>query len=188
MGWVDNPDGKLRVGQFVTTRLEIPLPPGEVVVPASALGEESNRTYVLVQSDSKPTYVRRTVAVTGRRGDKVCIRSRLTPEETRRGLEPLAPGEQVVVSRVVELAASLDSLQQNARRTLRSFDVPMIHRLIRWALHNRLVVILLAAGLLGYGIHAFREVNVEAYPDPAPAIVEVVARFPARRQRKSSGR
>ena len=54
----------------------------------------------------------------------------------------------------------------------------MIHRLIHWALHNRLVVILLAAGLLGYGIHAFREINVEAYPDPAPAIVEVVARYP----------
>jgi cobalt-zinc-cadmium resistance protein CzcA len=54
----------------------------------------------------------------------------------------------------------------------------MINRLIRWAVHNRLVVILLAAGLLGYGIYAFREVDVEAYPDPAPAIVEVVARFP----------
>ena len=54
----------------------------------------------------------------------------------------------------------------------------MINRLIRWAVHNRLVVILLAAGLLGYGIYAFRKVNVEAYPDPAPAIVEVVARYP----------
>jgi cobalt-zinc-cadmium efflux system membrane fusion protein len=114
MGWVDNPDGKLRVGQFVTTRLDMPLPPGEVVVPASALCEESDRTSIFVQSDSKPTYVRRTVAVTGRRGDKVCIRSRPTREETRRGLEPLAAGEQVVVSRVVELSASLDTLQQNA--------------------------------------------------------------------------
>jgi heavy metal efflux system protein len=54
----------------------------------------------------------------------------------------------------------------------------MVNRLIRWALHNRLVVILLAMGLLGYGIHAFRGVDVEAYPDPAPAVVEVVARFP----------
>ncbi len=54
----------------------------------------------------------------------------------------------------------------------------MIHRLIFWAVHNRAVVLLLAAGLLAYGIYAFREVNVEAYPDPAPAIVEVVARFP----------
>ena len=54
----------------------------------------------------------------------------------------------------------------------------MINRLVRWAVQSRLVVILLAATLLGYGIHAFREVNVEAYPDPAPAIVEVVARYP----------
>ena len=54
----------------------------------------------------------------------------------------------------------------------------MINRLVRWAVHNRLVVILLAAGLMAYGIYAFRKVNVEAYPDPAPAIVEVVARYP----------
>src|SRR5271165_4420538 len=54
----------------------------------------------------------------------------------------------------------------------------MINRLIRWAVHNRLVVTLLAAGLFVYGIYAFRKVNVEAYPDPAPAVVEVVARFP----------
>ena len=178
MGWVDNPDGKLRVGQFVTTRLEIPPPPGEVVVPASALCEESDRTCVFVQSDGKSTYVRRSVAVTRRHGDKVCIRSQPTPEEKRRGLEPLAAGEQVVVSRVVQLAACLDSLQQNAGAPCRRSEVAMINRLIRWALHNRLVVILLAAGLLGYGIYAFREVNVEAYPDPAPAIVEVVARYP----------
>ena len=114
MGWVDNPDGKLRVGQFVSTRLEIPPPPGEVVVPASALCEESDRTSVFVQSAGKATYARRSVAVTRRHGDKVCIRSRPTPEEARRGLEPLAAGEQVVVSRVVELSACLDSLQQNA--------------------------------------------------------------------------
>ena len=114
MGWVDNADGKLRVGQFVTTRLEIPLPPGEVVVPASALCEESDRTCVFVQADSKPTYVRRIVAVTRRRGDKAYIRCRPTREEKLRGFESLAPGEQVVVSRVVELAACLDTLQQNA--------------------------------------------------------------------------
>jgi cobalt-zinc-cadmium efflux system membrane fusion protein len=114
MGWVDNPDGKLRVGQFVNTRLQIPARSGEVVVPASALCEEGDHTYVFVQSDSKPTFVRRSVTVTRRQGDKVYIRSRPTADETRRGLEPLAPGEQVVVTRGVELAASLDTLQQNA--------------------------------------------------------------------------
>jgi hypothetical protein len=84
------------------------------VVPASALCEGSDRDCVFVQLEGKSTYVRRSVAVTRRRGDKVYIRSQPTPEEKRRGLQPLAPGEQVVVSRVVQLAACLDSLQQNA--------------------------------------------------------------------------
>src|ERR1700687_2396861 len=54
----------------------------------------------------------------------------------------------------------------------------MIRWLIAWALHNPLLVILFACGLTGYGIYAFLSVNVEAYPDPAPAIIEVVAYFP----------
>ena len=54
----------------------------------------------------------------------------------------------------------------------------MIKNLIRWALHSRLVVILLALALLVFGLSSFRAVNVEAYPDPAPPIVEVVAQYP----------
>jgi heavy metal efflux system protein len=54
----------------------------------------------------------------------------------------------------------------------------MIENLIRWAVHNRLIVMLLAFALLGYGLYAFENINVEAYPDPAPAIVEIVARYP----------
>ena len=54
----------------------------------------------------------------------------------------------------------------------------MIKNLIRWALNSRLVVILLAVALLFFGLYSFRAVNVEAYPDPAPPIVEVVAQFP----------
>ena len=54
----------------------------------------------------------------------------------------------------------------------------MIKNLIRWALHSRLVVILLALALLVFGLYSFRAVNVEAYPDPAPPIVEVVAQYP----------
>ena len=54
----------------------------------------------------------------------------------------------------------------------------MIKNLIRWAVHSRLVVLLLAAALMVFGIYSFHEVNVEAYPDPAPPIVEVVAQYP----------
>src|SRR5579884_2464266 len=54
----------------------------------------------------------------------------------------------------------------------------MLQRVIGWALHNPLVVLLLAAALAGFGAYAFVHVNVEAYPDPAPAIIEVVAQYP----------
>src|SRR5580692_10389971 len=54
----------------------------------------------------------------------------------------------------------------------------MVRKLIEMALNNPLVVILLAIALAGIGLYAFLHINVEAYPDPAPAIVEVVARFP----------
>src|SRR5215510_1598236 len=54
----------------------------------------------------------------------------------------------------------------------------MVRNLIQWAVGNPLIVILLTVTLVLGGGYAFRNVNVEAYPDPAPAIVEVVAQYP----------
>ncbi len=51
----------------------------------------------------------------------------------------------------------------------------MIRKLVSWSLDNPLIVVLVAAALIGLGVYAFLHVNVEAYPDPAPPIVEVVA-------------
>ena len=188
MGWVDNLDGKLRVGQFVKTRLEIPPPPGEVVVPASALCEESDRAYVFVQIDGKSMYARRTVAVIRHQGDEVHIPqpAHARGEASRAGAAGGGrAGGGVAGGRAGRLPRRSAA---ERRRSGRKSEVAMINHLIRWAVHNRLVVILLAAGLMGYGIHAYREVNVEAYPVAAPAIVEVVARYPGARPRRSSGR
>src|SRR5216684_7787539 len=54
----------------------------------------------------------------------------------------------------------------------------MVRALISWAVNNPFIVILCALALAGFGGYAFFNVNVEAYPDPAPAIVEVVAQYP----------
>ncbi|MBY0460470.1 MAG: efflux RND transporter permease subunit, partial [Gemmataceae bacterium] len=54
----------------------------------------------------------------------------------------------------------------------------MIRGLIDWAAGNTLVVMLLTAALAVGGGYAFTRVNIEAYPDPAPAIIEVVAQYP----------
>jgi cobalt-zinc-cadmium resistance protein CzcA len=54
----------------------------------------------------------------------------------------------------------------------------MVRKLIAWALDSPLLVILLALFLAVFGLMSFHNVSVEAYPDPAPAIVEVIAMFP----------
>jgi cobalt-zinc-cadmium resistance protein CzcA len=54
----------------------------------------------------------------------------------------------------------------------------VVRKLIEIALYNPLVVILISIAWVGIGVYSFLNVNVEAYPDPAPAIVEVVAQFP----------
>jgi cobalt-zinc-cadmium resistance protein CzcA len=54
----------------------------------------------------------------------------------------------------------------------------MVHKLIEWALSSALIVLLLAVVLAVVGGYSFVNVNVEAYPDPAPAIIEVVAQYP----------
>jgi heavy metal efflux system protein len=54
----------------------------------------------------------------------------------------------------------------------------MVRKLIDWSLANPFIVVLLALTLTVVGGVSFWRVNVEAYPDPAPAIIEVVAQYP----------
>lgn len=54
----------------------------------------------------------------------------------------------------------------------------MIRRIIEWSLNNPVIVIMLACGFAAFGLYSFEHVNVESYPDPAPAIVEVYAQMP----------
>src|SRR5438477_606795 len=54
----------------------------------------------------------------------------------------------------------------------------MVRKLIDWAVHSRVVVLLLALTLMAVGTYSFTHVDVEAYPDPAPAIIEVIAQYP----------
>src|SRR5881398_3367156 len=54
----------------------------------------------------------------------------------------------------------------------------MVRKLIEWAVTSPLIVLSLGMALVLGGGYAFFHVNVEAYPDPAPAIIEVVAQYP----------
>src|SRR5213595_659175 len=53
-----------------------------------------------------------------------------------------------------------------------------MNRLIVWTLDNPVIVLVLTLALAAFGSYAFVSVNVEAYPDPAPPIIEVIALSP----------
>jgi cobalt-zinc-cadmium resistance protein CzcA len=54
----------------------------------------------------------------------------------------------------------------------------MIRAIIWWSLNNRLIVILGVLGLIGIGVNSALNLNVEAYPDPTPPLVEVITQNP----------
>src|SRR3954452_9076526 len=54
----------------------------------------------------------------------------------------------------------------------------MLRKLLEWSIANPLILVLLAVSLAAGGAYAFLHVKVEAYPDPAPSIIEVVAQYP----------
>jgi cobalt-zinc-cadmium efflux system membrane fusion protein len=114
-GWLSNPDGRLRVGQFITATVELPRHDPEVSVAESAVLEDGQHAYVFVAADAEGTEVtRREVAVAKRAAGVILLRSRPTAEEQRAGVQPLAPGERIVRSGVVLLAGAMrDLLEQH---------------------------------------------------------------------------
>jgi heavy metal efflux system protein len=54
----------------------------------------------------------------------------------------------------------------------------MVRLIITWALHNRLIVLLGVIALIGIGVYSAQNLNVEAYPDPTPPLVEVISQNP----------
>src|SRR6478609_4254287 len=54
----------------------------------------------------------------------------------------------------------------------------MVHAIISWSLNNRLIVILGALALIGTGVYSAMPLNIEAYPDPTPPLVEIISQNP----------
>src|SRR5580658_259043 len=54
----------------------------------------------------------------------------------------------------------------------------MVRKLIAWALDNPLLVFAYIAVVIGVGAYSYTHINVEAYPDPAPPIIELIAQNP----------
>ncbi len=62
----------------------------------------------------------------------------------------------------------------------------MVRAIITWSLHNRLIVLLGVVGLIVAGVYSALNLNVEAYPDPTPPLVEVITQNPVPAPRRWS--
>jgi cobalt-zinc-cadmium efflux system membrane fusion protein len=111
-GHIDNPEGRLRAGQYVTASISLPPSSGEVSLPAAALVETGAQSFVLVQPDpARFVFEERRVLLVRRGEDRVHIRSRLTAGQERQGYQTVRPGEYVVKSGALEIKAFLDDLK-----------------------------------------------------------------------------
>src|SRR5258705_7025290 len=54
----------------------------------------------------------------------------------------------------------------------------MLPRLIEFCLSRRPLVLIGFAAFIALGFAAFTTLNIEAYPDPAPPIIEIIAQWP----------
>jgi membrane fusion protein, heavy metal efflux system len=115
MGSLDNSEGRLNIGQFITATIDLPPDPTMVAVPTSALIEEGDDTQIFVEVDPvHHEYARRQVMVTRRGRNLAFIRVSPTSSERREGDEPLHAGEHVITTGVLELAAQLDDMKGDA--------------------------------------------------------------------------
>jgi cobalt-zinc-cadmium efflux system membrane fusion protein len=126
LGYLDNPDGRRLIGQFVTATIFMPPDRDTVELPTDALNEVEGQALVFVQPDpAQDEYTLRRVAVVRRFKDVTFVRSKLTEADQqiskeqvargRRPLEPLLPGERVLTRGVVELTAALEDLATKER-------------------------------------------------------------------------
>ncbi len=124
-GYIDNPGGKIRAGQFVSATVNLPPPTDVVEVPIESLVDDGKQSLVFVQADAeKHRYTMKHVVVMQRFEKTAFISSKpippeeqLTPAEAEQGLlprEPLRDGDVLLTSGVLELKAAL--LEKEARQ------------------------------------------------------------------------
>ncbi|MGE0605483.1 MAG: efflux RND transporter periplasmic adaptor subunit [Pirellulales bacterium] len=116
-GWVDNQDGHLRVGQFISATIDLPVTDdGEVGVPATALIEEGDDKFVFVaEGADENEFVQRRVQVVRRSRDMVFLRGAPTSSSED---APLRQGDIVVTSGAVLLTSTLAELRVSSAKAM----------------------------------------------------------------------
>ena len=104
VGRVANPDGLLKVGQFVTATVELPPSAGEVELPAASVVEDGKSSVVFVQPDpAVGTFVRHSVTIRRRFSDVLYAAADPSPTGVK-------AGDRVVTAGALLLRDALEQL------------------------------------------------------------------------------
>ncbi len=115
-GWIDNVDGRLRSGQFVTATIDSPPAAGLVSLPSSAVIDQGATGILFVSPDKDVgQFSRRTVSIARRSFGEVWIHVTPDEESLRAGASGLAEGEWVVTSGALSLDGTMRNLQAAPR-------------------------------------------------------------------------
>lgn len=108
-GRVDNSEGHLKVGQFVTASVKLPPADNEIELPSTAVVEDGTDSIVFVQPNLRETdYVRRTVHIVRRLRETVYIKS------VEAGVRP---GDRIVTSGALMLQNAMAQLPSEEGRS-----------------------------------------------------------------------
>lgn len=110
LGWIDNPHGRLRVGQFITATVARSPADTELSIPASAVLDLDGKYFVFVRSATYPTiYSRLRVFPVRRRNGIVTLDCRSHRSEYQNAGEValLKVGDWVVANGAMQLASEL---------------------------------------------------------------------------------
>ncbi|WP_175517655.1 efflux RND transporter periplasmic adaptor subunit [Planctomicrobium piriforme] len=108
-GSVENPDGALKVGQFVTVMMQLPPSENELELPTKAVVEDGRQSVVFIQvGDTETRFERRPVNVIRRFRDEIYV----TADQAG-----LHPGERIVTSGALMLQNAMDQLPPPAVST-----------------------------------------------------------------------
>ncbi len=109
LGWVDNREQRLFVGQFINALVQLPSRPNEVAIPESAIIEGMPFSQILIADADVPSkVVERRVQLVRHANGMAIVRAQPSADDRQRGAGALHIGERVVSSSIVELLTALD--------------------------------------------------------------------------------
>ena len=154
---IDNPDGVLKADMFATFRIATGSRRRVPWCPSTSIIRDGDAASVWVECEPR-VFERRKVKLGG--------------ETERPGADPAG-----VQRRRARRRARRDLRRQRSRSDEGRLH-SMLRGLIAFCLARRSLVLIAFAAFIGAGVAAFKTLNIEAYPDPAPPIIEIIAQWP----------